>query len=409
MSHRWIAVVTTGLAVASLAGCGKREEAGAARGGPRAFPVSAQPVESRRLVYAVGAVGSLEAREVVTVPARVSGVIESVGFEEGDAVTRATVLAVIDGERFSLDAEQVRAGIVRQQAAVESARSRTAGARAALTEALTSLERRRALREKNPGWVTEEEISSQEAQAARLEAALGEALSGEGQAEAALEEARARLAVAEKDLSDCRVRPPVDGVVERKHVSAGQFIREGDAVATLVDTSLLRLRFRVTETESVQLRPGLVVSFEAKPFPGRRFEARLYHVNATADAATRMVECVAEVDKPDPALRPGFFASVRAEVGSSAEAIVVPEAALLPTERGFVVFVVAGGRASVRPVRLGLHTRDGSVEVLEGLTAGEVIAVDGARALEDGVPVRVIEGDGGKGGAAPAAPGAAGR
>jgi RND family efflux transporter MFP subunit len=168
-------------------------------------------------------------------------------------------------------------------------------------------------------------------------------------------------------------------------------VKVGDPVATLVDTTSLRLRFSVGETESVRLKLGQTVSFGVRAFPARKFEAKLFHLDATADSTTRMVECLATVTDRDPALRPGFFAEVNVQIARSDASIVVPEASLLATEQGFVGYVVEGGKAVRRPLVSGLHTKDGGVEILSGLTAGEVLVVRGAASLLPGVPVEAVE------------------
>jgi multidrug efflux system membrane fusion protein len=169
----------------------------------------------------------------------------------------------------------------------------------------------------------------------------------------------------------------------------GQYVKAGDVIATLVDPSRLRVRFRVGEAESVRLSSGQPVEFSVAAFPGRSLQAEIFHVSATADPSTRMVECLAAVKEPEKGLRPGFFATVRAVVSRSGEAVVVPSDAVLPTEAGFTAFVVEDGKARARTLRLGLQTKDGGIEVLSGLARGDVLAVEGATALQDGVPVAV--------------------
>ena len=75
----------------------------------------------------------------------------------------------------------------------------------------------------------------------------------------------------------------------------------------------------------------------------------------------------------------------------SGDTIVVPEGSLLATEKGFVAYVVVGGKASQRPVKIGLHTKSGGIEILEGLAAGDVLVVNGAQSLQPGVPVEVVD------------------
>lgn len=355
-----------------------------------AFRVAARVIEERPLAYRIASVGSIEARETVLVPARVEGTLEALAFEEGQEVTPETVLAVIDGERFALEVQRSRAALAAAEASLVRAKAQTLGDRALLEEAEGNLARRRALRAKDPGWVSEEVIATGEAAVARMRANQEMRRAGEQEGEAALAQSRALLALAEKNLADARVRAPIAGRIERKHVAAGQYVKSGDRIATIVDTSELRLRFPVTEAEAVRLKTGQALTFRVQPFPGKEFRARLFHVGSTADPATRMVECLAAVEEARADLKPGFFASVQIEVAREERAIVVPAAAILPTERGFVAFVVEEGRARRRDLRLGLHTPEGDVEVLSGLRAGETLVVLGAAILEEGSAVQVV-------------------
>jgi multidrug efflux system membrane fusion protein len=389
------------LAFALLGACDRGPAPSTGPRPARAFRVGVTPVATRPLSYAVEAVGSLEAYDVVSVPARVPGVLESLDFDEGDAVGTDKVLAVVDGQRYVLELEQAAASLGKAEATVESAKARTGQAEAVLKEAESNLARRKGLREKNPGWVTEEEVSALETAAARARASVEEARAGERESAALVEVAKSLRAMARKNLEDARVRSPIAGTVERRRASVGQYVREGDPIATLVDVSRLRVRFRVSESESVRLVKGQPATFRVAAFPGRDFDCAIVHVNASADPATRMVECLAAVKDPPAALRPGFFASVSVTVAREGEAIVIPVEAILPTEKGFTAFTVVDGKAASRKLRLGLHTRDGGVEVLEGLARGDVLVTAGAQILVDGVKVEIVQ-------AAPAAPEKAG-
>jgi membrane fusion protein (multidrug efflux system) len=392
------------LAVA-LAACSKGDAPAApAVAASRAYRVTVAAVEPKPLVYSVNAVGSLEARQVVTVPARVEGMLDRLDFDEGSAVTPETVLAVIDERRYSLVVDLAKAAVreaeataKQSDAAVASAAARTARVNAELEEARANLARWTALRAKDPGFVTEEKLLGLEASAKSLAASLDEAKAGEAEAAArtreltaTIEARHAAVAIAEKNVADTRVRSPIAGVVEKRQVGAGQYVKVGDPIATLIDTSSLRLRFSVGETESVRLTNDQTVSFSVRAFPAKTFHAKLFHMDSTADPTTRMVECLATVTDADAALRPGFFAEVNVEISRSDAAILVPEGALLATEQGFVGYVVEKGRAVRRPFVIGLHTKDGGVEVLSGLAAGESLVIRGAQSLVPGVPVEIV-------------------
>jgi multidrug efflux system membrane fusion protein len=332
--------------------------------GPLRFPVEVATVEAGSVEYAVQAVGSVEAFEQVAATARVAGVVERILFQEGDAVGPEKVLAEIEPERFRLALAAAEADLDKFEAAREEAR--------------LGLERRRAVNEKNPDLVRAEEV---DAWRTRLAAA-----------EAEVARARAAVALAELNLRDAFVRAPVAGVIQTRDIETGRYVQPGAVIATLVRREPLLLRFRVPELEAAPLAPGLSARFGLRGRRDALYAATLTHVAASADARDRMVEVTARIDDPARGeLRPGAFAEVVVPVGAPATSPVVPQAAIRPSERGFLAYVVEDGRARERVLELGLRTADGRVEVRSGLLPGERLVVRGAEALADGAAVEEKE------------------
>ena len=354
-----------------LAGCKPGAPAGPYTGGTpvatikRAFPVEVQEVATEEVQYSIDAVGSLEPQEEVKITARVAGTIERIFFEEGTKVTADTALVEIDRSRYRLMADRQKASLERYTAEA--------------VKAETVLQNRRELKKKDPTFVVEEELATLTSQ---LNAAR-----------AAAAEAKSLLDLALQDVEYSQARSLVPGTINTKNVSTGQYVAAGTQLATLVDLSKLKLRFKVSETESVKLSAllasGRRITFSVRPVPGKMFQAELLHISPQANPQTRTVECLALVPNPDAVLKPGFFAMVRAVVETREKAIVVADSGILPTERGFVAFVVKDGKAKQRPVRAGLFVREGAVEILDGLVPGDSLVVSGAAALRDGVEVAV--------------------
>jgi multidrug efflux system membrane fusion protein len=120
-----------------------------------------------------------------------------------------------------------------------------------------------------------------------------------------------------------------------------------------------------------------------------------------ADPTTRQVEVLAWVDAADE-LKPGFFAEVTLAGEKKQGALVIPEGAVQASERGFVTYVVDDKKtAHVRPVELGLRTGTGVVEILSGVSAGELVVTEGSDRLADGIVVEDVAVAAGREGAPP--------
>jgi len=187
------------------------------------------------------------------------------------------------------------------------------------------------------------------------------------------------------------VRAPVHGTIQTRSVQTGAFVQAGTTLATLLRRDPLLLRFTVPEQDAGRLQRGMPATFRVRGGE-RDFAARITHVGAAADPATRMVAVTAHVENPaaPDAPRPGAFAEVSVPVGGASHAPVVPETAVRPSERGFLAYVVRGGKAEERVLGLGLRTPEGLVEVRQGVAPGESLVVRGAEALRDGAAVRVV-------------------
>ncbi|MEW6337281.1 MAG: efflux RND transporter periplasmic adaptor subunit [Acidobacteriota bacterium] len=326
--------------------------------GPRPLPVRATTVELQEVAYNVRALGSLEADEIVQVTAEVSGAVKDVLFNAGDAVAPSTVLARIDPDRYRLEA-----------ARAEAAHRRAV---ADWTRAKAELERREQLAREQ--LVADEELSRARQEAERLAADSAAA--------------NAALGIALQNQARSEVRPLRAGVINTRSVDTGQFVQAGDPVATLVDIGRLRLRFKVSDAESLRVTRGQQVGFRVASLGNKEFTARVFHVGEVADPTTRQVEVLAWVANPGE-LKPGFFAEIALTTTTRSAAAVVPESAIQASERGFVVYLVEEGKARLQPVQIGLRTGDGFVEVTAGLKGGETVVVEGSDRLADGIPLEI--------------------
>ncbi len=358
------------LALAAACGCGPPPPApgpaGAGRGPARKPRVRVEPAATREVSVTLEAAGTLEAAEEIRVPARVAGVIDDIRFKEGDAVGPDSVLLTIEVEHYRLAEERAKAEHDRALAQVDVAR--------------TLYENRLKLyeegRKQKKEWITEEQLATWKAD---LDKAKGDA-----------ERTRVDWELARRDHRFASVRPPVAGIIDRKKVSRGEYVRADTEVATILDLSSMYVRFSLPEMEAQRLVKDQELVFSLRHEPDRPpRKARLFHTGQKADESTRAVECKALVIDREGGIRAGSYATVTLVLGTR-KGVTVPERAILPTDRGFVVFVVSGDKdarkVKSRPVRPGLRDA-GRVEILEGLAENEVVVVDGGAALRDGQDV----------------------
>ncbi|NQU11241.1 efflux RND transporter periplasmic adaptor subunit [bacterium] len=331
------------LLAAGTASCRPGADGGTAGG--FALPVEVRLAEAKTVEDRLSAVGTVAANEVVHIKSEVGGRIVSVGFTEGALVQQGDIL-------FRLNDAKLKA-------ALESAEAR-------FLKATNNLERGRSL-------LANQTISPQEFDDAQAE----------------FKDANGLLTLARERFNDATIRSPLTGRAGARLISPGNVIDTDQILVTVVETDPMKLDFAVPERFLPQLQVGQQADVIVAALPGRTFTGEVYLIDPQINPSTRMARLKARVPNPDGLLRDGLFANVTLITGTRAEAVVVPEQALVPQIDKVIVFVVEDGQARRREVRLGARL-PGEVEIVDGLQAGEPVVTSGQQKLRDQMPVQVL-------------------
>lgn len=208
-------------------------------------------------------------------------------------------------------------------------------------------------------------------------------------ASAALADARARLATAQKQVGNTNVTAPISGVVSERAVSAGDVVQPGAPLYTVVDPRSMRLEGSVPAELLSQVRLGAPVTFTVNGYPGRTFTGRVTRINPTADPATRQVRILISIPNAEGRLVGGLFATGRV-ASESKTGMIAPVTAVDSRSSTPAVFRVKGGKVERVAVQLGVKD-DASerVEIQSGVQAGDTLLVGAAQGITPGTIVNV--------------------
>ena len=333
---------------------------------PPAAPVP-QVVVSTPLARAVdsrlGFLGQFSAIERVELRAQVGGTLTGIHFKDGDIVHKGDLLFTVDVRPYEIRLAQANAQL------------ETASARLALAE--RELNRARVLATKAFG--TEQNVDQRTAE--------------NRSAQAAVDDAKAQIRDAEFDLEHCRITAPFTGRIGRHLVSVGNLIAGSRAattpttlLATLVSLDPIWLDFDMSESDYLaysrdrgRAKDGAAERVEIALSDETRFlrQGTLDFVDNALNRSSGTIHARATVSNPDRWLMPGEFARVRLVVGAPVQALLVPDAAVLPDQAQHVVMTV-GPDSTVVPKQVEVGDLQGGLRVIRsGLAPNDRVIIDG--------------------------------
>ena len=371
-----------------LVACGQSAPpAGAPGGGMPPAEVGVVTVTPGELGLVTELPGRLEASRVAQVRARAAGILQKRLFREGSDVKAGQPL-------FEIDAAPYRATF-------DSAQASQGKAEANLMQASALAERYKPLAEAKA-------ISQQEFVAAQ--AALKQA-----QADVAV--AKATVQTARINLDYANVSSPINGRIGRALVTEGALVGQGEAtpLAVVQQIDPIYVNFTQSAGDVMKLRRALeagqlkragtdAATVRVMLEDGTEYArpGKLLFSDLTVDSTTGQVTLRAEVPNPGGNLLPGLYVRLKLEQAKASNAITLPQQAVTRSAQGDSVMVVgADGKVAPRSVKVGAQ-QNGQWVILDGLTAGDQVMVDGFQKLRGGAPVKPVQWQA-PGSAAPAA------
>lgn len=288
---------------------------------------------------------TLEAEQEATVVSEVRGIIEELYVEEGDAVQEGQILAKIDDEQYSIEADRAKATLDRLE---------------------NEFRRNKELFEKNL-------ISAEAFQNSQYE----------------FESQKATHELAILNLENTLVRSPISGVISERFVKNGNMIGADQQLYRVTDFSPLTAVLHVPEHEMSKIRENQRAELRADALPDQLFVGYVERISPVVNRETGTFKVTVYVDKTDNLLRPGMFSRVRIVYDTRQNTRMIPMASVISEDLNLSVYVIRDSLAFKKRILTG-YTNGQNVEVIEGLDDGEVVVTIGQSSLQDSSKVSII-------------------
>jgi RND family efflux transporter MFP subunit len=397
---RWVWPLALLVAI-FLAGCDRNTSAAKSEsedGEAAPLPVTVTPVRAQKVQRTVEMVATLYASEEVVVSSLVEGRLAVIEADLGDRVSAGQILAKIQDAEFRFAVEQAEASLKETLAKLGldklpppnfdvAKTSQAIKTHAALNDARAHLGRMKALFE-------EKIISAQEYDSAetRYKTALADYKNSmeEARSTVALAYSKdAQLGAAHKRLKDTTVQAPLAGSISKRSISAGEYVKAGTPLLTIVQDHPLKLRGMIAERYLPEIRAGQSVEVRVDAFPDRTFTGKLTRIAPSAEVSSRSFLVEGLVENSARLLKPGFFAKASILTHVDPAALTVPQQALATFAGITKVFVIENDVARERVVETGVRVGTNEVEIVRGVRPGELVAISGLTRLVSGMRVKV--------------------
>ncbi len=319
--------------------------AGGPGGKNAAVPVKAVVIKTEPLVGNYMATGTLAADEEVDLHPEMAGVVKELGFQEGKPVSKGQILVRIKADELAAQIEKVQLNL--KLAEINEGRLKY--------------------------LLEKEAISKQEFDLAQTNVLT----------------LKADIQNLKAQLDKSVLRAPFSGTIGLKNISVGSYVTPQTIVAKLTAANPIKLQCAVPGRYSERIKVGQNLSFRTESNP-QPYTAQIYALNPSLDESDRTLQIKAVCPNPIGVLLPGAFVSVTIPLEKKGNAIKVPTESVVPDVDKQMVWVISEGKAKPAPVITGLR-ETATVEILEGLKAGDSIVVMGVQALKPGAKVEVIQ------------------
>lgn len=387
--------------------CGSREETD--RTVTYAVPVETLSVRSKTISDSVEYTGRAEPFREVTVSARWNGRVERVRCREGDRVKKGELLAELDSSELLLQVKQAKARLdlagqnlekVKapfREEEIREVMAQAARAAAVLSEAQNDVKRLKQLHRQ--GSISD---AAFEKATLGLETALNDhkavqarlSLMKKGARKEDIRIAEVRVKQAEYSLADAtdrlgktKIASPMDGIVSRKFIEAGEYVHTAMPVFEVLQLDPVKFKVDVSETDIARINSKTKCEIDIDALDRRNIQAEIFTISMKADSKTRNFKVEVILENPGLKIKAGLIAAIRFHTRNFFHVLAVPKSAMAIMDGEKGVFVVED--ATVRFQKIKYREVVGNMIIVQsGLSEGTDIVYRGGTGLRDGDAVK---------------------
>jgi len=399
----WAAAVLIPAALVA-AGCTK---ATSAAGPPRPPEVEVFPVEQRDVPIYHEWIGTLDGLVNAAIRAEVTGYLLTQNYLEGSFVRKGQLLFEIDPRPFDAALAQAQGQLAQAKGQLAQAKAQLAQSQAQLEQSIASQKRTQLDVDKYTPLAKQQAVTRQDldnsvqnnvAAKAQIEASKAGVETAKAQIEAsnaAVESAQAAVEAARVNTGFTHLTSPIDGIAGQAQVQVGNLVNPSSGVITTVSTlDPIKGNFTVGEQEYLSLTRGGVgylmklqlelILADGSTYPQK---GKFFFADRQVDQNTGAIQLTGLFPNPGNRLRPGQYGKVRAAIGASVGALLIPQRAVTELQGGYQVAVVdSANKVGIRTVKLG--DRIGSMWIVtDGLKPGERVVAEGIQQARPGTEV----------------------
>lgn len=300
-------------------------------------------VEPEFYTVSIRTTGELLSYEEVELKTPISGNVLNIYFREGQYVNRGDLLVEIDNRSWT---------------------ARKIGLEAQLTSAQSELTRKKELLEM-------EGVSQQEME----------------QSQAAVSNLKAQIEELDVMIDLAHIRAPFSGWLGMRDFSPGAFLSQGEIITRLVQNDKIKVNFNIPSRYAVRAEKHQEVTIISSA-TGDTAIAAIYAVDPIITPSSRTLNIRALLDNKNKGFLPGDFAQIIFEVEQYDDALLVPAESVIPELNRQVVYLANNGRAVRQEVETGSKTHN-RVQILKGLSPGDIVLTTGLMTVQEGVQVEI--------------------
>ena len=355
-------------------------------GATDSMAVTTAAVANQKIEVVQDVTGVLVPSQTVDVQSKVSGQVTAVNSKVGSKVKKGDILVTLETDTLNIQLDQAKANLQAAIAAKSTAEGQSQQAKINLEAAQNNYQRIKELYDVDA-------VSQSELEAAQDKLSIAEAqyqsaqTASSSQSQASIDAAQATVDNINNQINEATVISPIDGVVTNLNINTGEIASAGSVLLTVIDDSSLKLKTTVAQETLPYITPGQEIRLTVDIYPGQEFTGTIDSIGPMAVSTGLYFPL--EISIPnDGTLQAGLSAHALVNM-SSGNGLSVPTSAVKVDNGQSYVFVIEDNTAVKRTVVTGLEN-DEQIQILKGLSAGDIIATDNINNLFDNMTVTVV-------------------